>query len=319
MSLLAILISLVLKKLLPALNGLRSLAWIGPYQQWIQKRLASHEKWRGIPTLLIIVLLPVIGIAIAQHLLNDLLVFFGFIFSIVILTYCLGPKDQHQLVHQYLDAEENADQETARSSLQEIFPNKNLESLPDDTASRSRMLIESILTQTHDQLLAILFWFVVLGPMGAVLYRLTLELLQNVQTANETADSETTGGDTNDTEFSAAVARLYYLLAWIPSHLAALSYAVMGSFVHALHAWQNTTHEQTAYNANNTDNIVDSTPQGHRLLIRIGMASLQFDNHPPQEDSQQNEAIRETLGLCGRSLIAWITILALMTLAGWAS
>jgi AmpE protein len=314
MSLLAILISLVLKKLLPALHGLRSLGWIGPYQQWIQQRLATHEKWRGIPTLLIIVLLPVIGIAIAQHLLNDVLVFFGFVFSIVVLTYCLGPKDQHQLVHQYLDAEEVDDQESAQATLQEIFPEQSVESLPEDKASRSRLLIDTVLIQTHDQLLAILFWFIILGPMGALLYRLTLEILQHEQLAHETTDNET-----GDSEFSAAVARLYYLLAWIPSHLAALSYAVMGSFVHALHAWQNEPHEQTAEASNNAYLIDDKAPQSHRLLIHIGVASLQFDSSPPQEDAQQNEAIRETLGLCGRSLVAWITVLALMTLAGWAS
>jgi len=28
------------------------------------------------------------------------------------------------------------------------------------------------------------------------------------------------------------------------------------------------------------------------------------------------QAIEETLGLCGRSLIAWVTILALLTLSG---
>lgn len=308
MSLLAILISLILEKLLPTMNGLRRLAWIGPYQQWIRARLAGHEKWQGIPSLLIIVLLPVIGIAIVQHLLNDLLILFGFIFSIVILTYCLGPKDKHQVVHQYLDAEETGDQETAQSTLQEIFAEKNPEALPDDKATRSRLLIESVLTQTHDQLLAILFWFVILGPMGAVLYRLTIELLQAQQHAGEAADSET-----RDAEFHAAVARLYYVLAWIPSRLTALGYAVMGSFVHALHAWQNTPIEETS------ENTGDTQPKSHRLLIRIGMASLQFDNSPPQDDTQHNDAIRETLGLCGRSLVAWITILALMTLAGWAS
>jgi hypothetical protein len=87
----------------------------------------------------------------------------------------------------------------------------------------------------------------------------------------------------------------------------------MGSFVHALHAWQNAPSEEA------TENTGHTQPQSHRLLIRIGKASLQFDNHPPQNDSQYNEAIRETLGLCGRSLVVWITILALMTLAGWAS
>jgi len=77
-----------------------------------------------------------------------------------------------------------------------------------------------------------------------------------------------------------------------------------------MHAWQDAPLEES-----DTDN----SPKSHRLLLRIGFASLQFDNKPPQDNTQHNDAIRETLGLCGRSLVAWVTVLALMTLAGWAS
>ncbi len=302
MSLLAILISLILKKLLPPLHDLRSLAWIESYCQWVHARLASHR--HGISSLLIIVLLPLIGIAAVQYLLNDLLVFLGFIFSIIVLTYSLGPKDKRQRAHDYLDAEERGDNDNAESILQDIVSCTTSAPLPEDKPSRTRALIECILIQTHEQRLAILFWFVILGPMGAALYRLTVELQQAGQRSEKTAE-------TDNAEFRAAVARLHYLLAWIPSRLTALSYAVMGSFVHALHAWQDAPFEETEAND-------DTNSQSHRLLLRIGQASLQLDNHPPQDDSQHNNAIRETLELCGRSLVAWITVLALMTLAGWA-
>jgi len=302
MSLLAILTSLILEKLLPPMHRLRSFAWIESYCQWIHARLSSHR--HGISSLLIIILLPLIGIATVQYLLNDLLVFLGFIFSIIVLTYSLGPKDKRQRAHEYLDAKERGDNDNAESILQDIVSCATSAPLPEDKPSRTRALIECVLIQTHEQLLAILFWFVILGPMGAALYRLTVELQQAGQRSGKTVE-------TDNAEFRAAVARLHYLLAWIPSRLTALSYAVMGSFVHALHAWQDAPFEETETND-------DTNPQSHRLLLRIGQASLQLDNHPPQDDSQHNNAIRETLELCGRSLVAWITILALMTLAGWA-
>jgi len=302
MSLLAILISLILEKLLPPLHGLRNLAWIESYHRWVHTQLPSH--WQGIPSLLIIVLLPLIGIATIQYLLNDLLVFLSFIFSIIVFTYSLGPRDKRQLAHEYLDAEESGNYDNAESILRDIVSCTTPTPLPEDKSSRARALIECVLVQTHEQLLAILFWFVILGPMGAALYRLTVELQQTEQRSGKAVD-------TNDAEFRAAVARLQYLLAWVPSRLTALSYAVMGSFVHALQAWQNTPLEETETND-------DTNPQSHRLLLRIGQAALQFDNHPPQDDTQYNDAIRETLGLCGRSLVAWVTVLALMTLTGWA-
>lgn len=317
MSLLVILISLALEKFLPALNRLRSLNWVTHYQQWMHTRLANHPKWQGIPSLLIIILLPTLGTAVIQYYLNDLLALFSFVFSIVVLTYCLGPEDEHRRVKDYLDAvedEDRSDKDNIQADLSEILQAGGITS---DTATmdeetRISRLTESVLIITHDRMLAILFWFVVLGPMGAVLYRLTLALLQHQQPA-ENDD----GNPSND--FNPAVKRLHYLLSWMPSHLAALSYAIMGSFVHAFNVWKNRRTEESATEPDNDQqerrSTFESTTANRDLLIRVGLASLQFNTKPPQD----NNAVRETLGLCGRSLVAWITILAIMTLAGWAS
>jgi len=188
----------------------------------------------------------------------------------------------------------------------------------------------------------------VLGPMGAVLYRLTLALSQNKEkdqhnpqaitddaenptenSAENSAENSLEINDGNDfnadfnTEFNDAVKRLHFLLGWIPSHLTALSYAVMGSFVHALNVWKDRRKEGSATGPdkdqqerrNTVESTIDGTTANRDLLLRVGLASLQFNTNPPQD----NNAVRETLGLCGRSLVAWITILAIMTLAGWAS
>jgi len=317
MSLLAILISLILEKLLPPLHRLRSLAWIESYHQWMSAKLGCRKRWQGIPCLLSIIFLPLIAIAVIQYFLNDLLVFFSFVFSILVLTYCLGPKDKRQLAQEYLVAEEREESDNANTKakaiLQDIVSCTTSAPLPDSKSARARALIDCLLIQTHEQLLAILFWFVILGPMGAALYRLTVELQQAGQRLDAT--------ENRDTEFLSAVTRLHYVLAWIPSRLTALSYAVMGSFVHALHAWNNTPHTDTINSYADTDNSSASrnNPESHHLLLHIGQASLQIDNHPPQDTAQHNDAIRETLELCGRSIVAWVTIVALMTMAGWAS
>lgn len=326
MSLLAILISLALEKLLPTISALRSLTWFDQYQLWIRSKLekhATHKTGQGIPSLLLIVLLPVLGISIIQYFLNDLLALFSFSFSVVVLTFCLGPEDEHRRVNDYLDTiedENRTDKDSLPTDLTEILQAGgvagDVSAMDDET--RINRLVESVLIITHDRMLAILFWFVILGPMGAVLYRLTLALLENKDTEPNTENEDF------NTDFNNAVKRLHYLLSWLPSHLTALSYAVMGSFVHALHAWQNRPSDSATPATENpeqektdaaSDTTDDTTPATHRLLLRIGKASLQFDTKPPQD----NTVVRETLGLCGRSLVAWITVLAIMTLAGWAS
>ena len=326
MSLLVILISLALEKFLPALKRLRSLNWVTHYQQWIHTRLANHPKWQGIPSLLIIILLPTLGTAAIQYYLNDLLALFSFVFSIVVLTYCLGPEDEHRRVKDYLDAvedEDRSDKDNIQTDLSEILQAGGITSdtTTMDEQTRISRLTESVLIITHDRMLAILFWFVVLGPMGAVLYRLTLALSQNVLHATSDDNTETRTEDSDN--FNDAVKRLHFLLGWIPSHLTALSYAVMGSFVHALNVWKDRRKENSAAGPdkdqterrNTFKGTIDGTTTNRDLLLRVGLASLQFNTNPPQD----NNAVRETLGLCGRSLIAWITVLAIMTLAGWAS
>jgi membrane protein required for beta-lactamase induction len=306
MSLVAILISLALEKLLPMMDGWRHYSWFEHYSRALRSRLGKHPHWHGIPTLLLILLLPVIGVAVAQALLTDILGFLGFVFAVVVLTYCLGPKDPHRLLHKYLDAAYSGDTDIADKTLAELLQGD----VPEGKAERATALVNQILVQTHERLLGVLFWFIILGPMGAVLYRLTQEQRQcDAQTAPQ-QEEET--ADNGDAAFSAAIARLHFLLAWIPSHLAALSYAVMGSFVHALRAW----HEEEPTTPEEAEEAgASAMPASHRMLLRIGYGSLQFDSNPPRS----NSAVRETLGLCGRSLIAWITILALLTLAGWTS
>ena len=307
MSLLAILISLALEKLLPIIDGWRHWSWFGPFSQGVRNQLNKHPHLRGIPTILLILVLPMAGVGVVQLLLNDILALLGFIFSFIVLTYCLGPKDPHRLVHKYLDAVEAGDI-TAEETLEEILQ----QTPPEDPTERTTALVNTILIQTHERLFAVLFWFIVLGPIGAVLYRLTLEQSYQLQTNQD-----------EDTEFRAAVDNLHYLLAWIPSHLAILSYAVMGSFVHALHAWKKkaepaaeakaeTTGEENVEAAISTST---SQPEHYRLLQRIGLGALQFET----KLVHNHNAVRETLGLCGRSLIAWVTVLALLTLAGWVS
>ena len=338
MSLLVVLISLALEKLIPAINGLRSLVWLEHYQHWVRDKLETHEKWRGIPSLLAIVLLPVIGIAAIQYFLDDLLTLFSFLFSIIVLIYCLGPEDEHRRVKSYLDAiedENRSDKDSIQTDLSDILQTGGVASndASDDETNRINRLVESVLIITHDRMLAVLFWFVVLGPMGAVLYRFTLALLQHkepdepqnaLQDASQTTDDDNVEIQTDNSDnFDDAVKRLHHLLGWIPSHLTALSYAAMGSFVHALPTWKNKRKNDPEAIPDTDEKrrkstfggTTETTPTNHDLLIRIGRASLQFDNKSPED----NNAVRETLGMCGRSLVAWVTILAIMTLAGWAS
>lgn len=295
MTLLTILISLALERFLPPLEKLRSLEWFEHYGLWIRGRLRAHPRWQGIPALLLMVLLPVIAVGIVQTLFNDILDILGFAFSIAVLTYSLGPNNPLYIAHQYQYALEHDDEETAREKLTQLLQTEP----PENEADQASALVETLLVQSHERLLGILFWLIVLGPMGAILYRLVVDQ----------AMRERRNPDAHHPEFSLAATRLHDIMAWIPSHINAFCYAAMGSFAHALHAWE----ESKAEKSGEGNGQVITTPDSHGLLLRIGLSALQFDNAPPQD----THAVRETFALCLRSLVISLTLLALLTLAGW--
>ncbi len=282
MFLLAILISLALEKLVPALDGLRSLAWFHRYADDLRRKLLRDDR-RGTLTVLLTVLPPVLVVGLVQYLLDTQLWLFSFVLSLVVLVYALGPRDMHRQVRAWLEARARGDEQRAQVILREFLPFP----APADEQARTDAVIDMIFVQTHERVLAVFFWFVVLGPMGAVLYRLVSEL---VSTPPENANED----------YWLTATRLHMLLAWLPAHLSALMFAVMGSFMHALQAWRETSLRD-----------MSRVPVVcHQYVIRTGRAALQL------ERIDGNQAVEEALDLCSRSLIAWVTILALLTLSG---
>lgn len=94
-------------------------------------------------------------------------------------------------------------------------------------AGISKACIESVLENGNDALFAPIFWFCLLGPTGAVLYRLanTLDAMWGYRTAHLL-------------HFGRAAAKLDDALNYLPARLTALSYALVGRTRQAIDCWQ---------------------------------------------------------------------------------
>ena len=96
-----------------------------------------------------------------------------------------------------------------------------------DETGISKACVESVLENGNDALFAPIFWFCVLGPAGAILYRLanTLDAMWGYRTDRYL-------------NFGRAAAKLDDALNYVPARLTALSYALVGNTQQALRCWQ---------------------------------------------------------------------------------
>ena len=184
--------------------------------------------------------------------------------------------------------------------------------LPDDVAERTQCFEEAVCIQANNRLFAVIFWFVVLGPVGAWAYRVT-DLMRRRAVFNATReeapdDGEAAPADAGDGLLHAA-GQLHGWLAWIPARLTAIGYGLAGSFPSATTAWRTPAESQG----------LTLGEQSERLLARVGTAALAL--HKLEGESDTERAIRGATaanGLVFRLLFIWAAVIAAMTLYGWS-
>jgi len=291
MELIAIVISLVVERFLGSMEEFRNYTWFRRYAGGLLQRFSSLQGSDGPLGILLILLVPVLLVLTAEYYLAHWWIVLGLAFSVLVLLFSFGPHDLEAQVEAYVEAEERDDQESALDHAAVLLG----ENTAGAEAERTRRIIETSLVEANERVFAVLIWFLVLGPAGAVLYRLTSQL------ANNTWSEEQAG-------IAAAAQRLRAILDWPSSRLCALAYAFAGSFVDALHAWRIQERQ-------------DDWEQGsHLVLIASGLGALGYVPGEEEDGREHDIAlVHETLALIRRSVVVFLGIAALFTLAGWMS
>ena len=145
----------------------------------------------------------------------------GYLFSLLLLTFTLGHRSLHEHATVVAEALNRGDNHSARKLAGRLVSRDTQE------ISAIPATAESVLENGNDSTLGSLFWFVVAGAPGTLLYRLsnTLDAIWGYRNQRY--------GD-----FGWAAARLDDLLNYIPARLTALSYALLGDTAKALHCWR---------------------------------------------------------------------------------
>jgi adenosylcobinamide-phosphate synthase len=179
------------------------------------------------------------------------------------------------------------------------------------TSEIARLAIEQALLASHRHVFAPVLWFAVLGPAGALLYRL----------AHSFDELWGERGEMEFGQFGEFAHQAFVLIDWLPLRVTAASFAVVGDFEDAVHCWRT----QADRWPNGGSGILLASGAG-ALGVRLGMPvhdviqdTGDASDRPELglgEDADP-DFMQSTIGLVWRSLVLGLAMLALVWISSW--
>lgn len=256
------------------------------YLNWVCARIPERSDRDSLLQLIAALLPPLLLFAVVQVMLDDWLLGIAEIaLGVWALLFLHGPGRADDQLDSFTQAWREGHYDTARNQASELAGR----TVGDDISNSQLPLvaIEGLFWQSYRRVLVGIFWLLIIGPVGPVAVRL-------VALTHESASARSSS-------FAHYSKALLNLIDWLPARAGALSFALAGSFVRARQAWQDS--QDTEFNARS-------------LIVGTGIGALDADDSPDDADEVE-EALREARELVGRSLMVWIAIAALLTIAGW--
>jgi adenosylcobinamide-phosphate synthase len=164
-----------------------------------------------------------------------------------------------------------------------------------------RLAIEEGIVASHRHVFAVLLWFVLLpGPSGAILYRMAVFL------------DRRWGGKG---EFGRAARNAHRVLEWPAARLTAAAFAVVGDFEDAIYCWRT----QAAAWPDPDLGIVLAAGAG-ALGVKLGMPLTEVEGLQPRPELGLGEPaddafLDSAVGLLWRALVLWVFVLIILALA----
>ena len=284
MTLIVILIGMAIEHFIGVADEIRRLSWFNAYAGWLERQFSRQVYWDGPLGVIITLAVPLLALLLLQWIIYAVFPPAVMLFALAVLLYCLGPRYLNPQLEEYIDAVQVSDFTRAEHLARGFGVTE------EEPPQTRQAVMEGILLAANQRLFGVLFWFIVLGPFGALLYRLNCVMWLR--------QYEIHGA------YSDAVRHLYNILNWPVARLLAFSYALTGNMVRAVEAWRET--ESKLFSVNEA------------VMLATGLASL--DHLSPEEEITEEEfldALHSLRGLLNRALLLWLSVLGIMTLSGW--
>ena len=285
-TLLAVLLVLASGLALPDLARLRDFSWL---KVWLSRWTRGDGS--RVPLVLLPLLIVVVCLLIQSALARVLFGLPAFAFGVIVLYYAWGPRDLDEDVDAVLKA---PDSDRRNAAAQALRPDPTIAPLPLEAAA----LVEATFASALSRWFGVLFWFVILGPAGALGYRIVQLLARHVSFAGEIdADQR------NTLECTALI------LDWAPSHLVALTLALVSEFDAVIKTWRD-------YHAAHGLGYFTLDLGFLGALARAGVdADVVAGDGYATDVSDPLLELGDARKLLRRILVAWLALIALVALA----
>ena len=319
MSFFAIFLALVLEQARPLgpNNPIHQLVeqWTG----WVARTLDAGVRHIAWATWTVATLAPA-ALALLVHALAawGLGWFVAVLWNVALLYLALGFR---QFSHHFTgirDALDEGDEHKARERLAQ-WQQVQVGEIP--RSEIVRHVIEHSVIAAHRHVFGVFFWYALLsivglGPVGAVVYRLA-EYVQRRWQREAKADGGVSA------MLAQVAAQAWLVLDWLPARATALGFAIVGSFEDAMDGWR---HHAQKFPQDNDGVILAATAGA--INVQLGGASLargpQGDDADERSDPESASTpgqpaqlghLASVVGLVWRSVIMWLVLVALLTMA----
>ena len=306
------------------------------WARWSSRSLDAGKPQHGWLAWSVAVLLPALLTLAIHWLLLIFSILLAFAWSVAVLYATLGFRQFSHYFTDIRDALDVGDEAQARELLAQ-WRQVDASELP--RSEIVRHVIEYSVLAAHRHVFGVLLWFSVLaalglGPAGAVLYRLS-EFVSRYW-AHKAALSSVSN-EVASPALQTAATRAWGAIDFFPARATALGFAVVGSFEEAIDSWRTHTQrfaaDSPAASAERNDGVILAATSG-AVNVRLGGQALRsmpfalIADESGLVDSPQAEAtesspgrapelahLRSIVGLVWRSVVLWMMLLALLTLA----
>lgn len=326
MSFLALLFAFLIEQVRPLAHDNWAHRALRGWLEWISHTFdAGQEKLAWMTWALAVGVPSVLSLIIHWSLLAWLGWPAAMIWSVGVLYLALGFRQFSHYFTDIRDALEEGDEQQAREAL------AHWKQVAVGTLPRQELLrhvIEFSVLSAHRHVFGVMACFSVFaalgfGPAGAVIYRMS-EWVARIW-----AHAPLAGSKFISVDLQTSAKTAWYVVDWLPARMTAVAFGVVGNFEDAIDCWRNYAQRFSDDN----DGVVIAATSG-ALNVQLGGAALRSSGADTKEalvqpgdlgvdqDSEstpgrtpERSHLASVVGLVWRSVVLWMVLLALLTLA----